>query len=154
MANNKRSTNPLLGPAVSGFSLSQSFGAQAAVLVPSTSASPAPYSLSPAPGPFTSSPADASSLGPPSSSQFRSPGLSPMGPPVLKPPPAGVFLLPTQSGARLTPSPGLSTSQNLGPPPPPASSPFLAGNLASVQTAKRSPYVPPPGNYTCKTFCF
>ena len=133
MATNKKSTNPLLGPAVSGFSLSQSFGAQAAVLVPT--ASPAPSSLT-AGQPFTSSPADGARIGPP-------PSISPMGPPPLKPPPAGVFLLPPQGGASLS-SPSTS-GQPLGPPP---SSPFLAGNFSTVtQASKRSPYVPPPGNF-------
>ncbi len=113
MASSKKSTNPLLAPAVSGFSLSQSFGAQAAVLVPTASAATPVATLQPT-APFTSSPAD------PSGIAFKSPSLSPMGPPALKPPPAGVFLLPQRG----------STPANLGQPlgPPHSVSPALAGH--------------------------
>ena len=170
MASQKKSTNALLAPAVSGFSLSQSFGTQAAVLVPTASPASTPSTPLMQSAPFTSSPADPSALSAPGA--HKSPALSPMGPPQLRPPPAGVFLLPPRgstpgplgppaspalAGNFLGPAPPSSSIGNvssgpLGPPP----SNFSAGSFSTVSQGpvKRSPYVPPPGEQSGSIFYF
>ena len=168
MASQKKSTNALLAPAVSGFSLSQSFGTQAAVLVPTASPASTPSTPLMQSAPFTSSPADPSALSAPGA--HKSPALSPMGPPQLRPPPAGVFLLPPRgstpgplgppaspalAGNLLGPAPPSSLTGNLssgsltGPLGPPPSN-LSAGSFSTVSQGpvKRSPYVPPPGKHS------
>jgi hypothetical protein len=128
----KRSANPLLGG--SNFKIEESFGAQPALLVPSTITEDAPPAVLTASGLFksfsTNDPFSSVNLtaGPPtpSSSPFSSNrSISGIGPPPtmsIAPPQPGLFLLP--NAAQQGPSPT---------------------SLASSGSKPKSRYIPPPG---------